>query len=75
MLQNLREHAQGWIAGIICGLLALAFALWGVQYYLQDRSHKQVIAEVDGYRITDQALNVAYERLKRQEIIESAPQE
>lgn len=69
MLQNLREHAQGWIAGLICGLLALAFALWGIQYYLQDHNSSTVLVKIDGYKITDRALTIAVERLKRQAML------
>lgn len=70
MLQTLREHAQGWIAGIIAGLLALAFALWGVEYYLSSNSNGDVVAKVNRQPITRQQLDATYQRL-RQQIVES----
>lgn len=33
MLQAIREHTSGWIAGFIVALLAIPFALWGINNY------------------------------------------
>src|SRR3989338_4200676 len=69
MLQNLRDHAQGWVAGLIVGILVLAFALWGVEYYIGGGGSLPVAAVVNGYKITVQEVNMVYERLMRQQAL------
>lgn len=66
MLQTIREHTQGWIAGIIIGIIILTFALWGIHSYFVGGGSNNVIAEVNGVNITKEQLSVAYERLRRQ---------
>ncbi|EKE01340.1 MAG: hypothetical protein ACD_21C00156G0007 [uncultured bacterium] len=69
MLQIMHDKMQGWVAGIIAGIIALTFALWGVQNYLHSDSEAQVIAKVNGKKITRLQENIAYEQLKRSETI------
>ena len=45
MLTTIREKTQGWIAGIILGLLAVPFALWGVNSYFETDA-KLIVARV-----------------------------
>lgn len=66
MLQSIRDHTQGWIAGIIVSLLILSFALWGIHSYFVEGSHNSVVAKVNGSEITKSQLAVAYERMRRQ---------
>ncbi len=66
MLQTIREHTQGWIAGIIIGIIILTFALWGVHSYFVGGSANNYIAEVNGVEITKDQFNISYERLRRQ---------
>ena len=35
LLQKIRDHAQGWFAYIIIGLLTIPFAVWGINYYFE----------------------------------------
>lgn len=35
MLQAIRDRATGWIAWLIVGLIAVTFALWGIDWYLK----------------------------------------
>lgn len=35
MLQKIRDHAQGWFAYTIVGLLTIPFAVWGINYYFE----------------------------------------
>lgn len=65
MLQELRTHAQGWIAGVIVGILCLAFALFGVQYYIGNSSKQPAVAKVNGDEITQAQLDSAYQRLRQ----------
>lgn len=67
MLQSIRDHTQGWIAGIIISLLILSFALWGIHSYLEGgATNTTVVAKVDGVPITKGQLAVTYERLRRE---------
>lgn len=70
MLQTIREHTQGWIAGTIISIIILTFALWGIHSYFVGGGNNSVIAEVNGTDISKEQLTVAYERLRRQMIIQ-----
>lgn len=50
MLQAIREHTAGWIAGFIIVLLAIPFALWGVSNYFTTQVDTWV-AKVNGEEI------------------------
>ncbi len=57
MLSTIRENTKGWIAGIILGLIAIPFALWGINYYFEGGSVKVAVVNgvdigVDAYRRT-----------------------
>ncbi len=66
MLQTIREHTQGWIAGIIISTIILSFALWGVHSYFVSGGNNNIVAVVNGTDITKEQLTVAYERMRRQ---------
>lgn len=66
MLQTIREHTQGWIAGVIISLVILSFVLWGVHSYFQGGGPNNIVAVVNGIDVTKEQLTVAYERLRRQ---------
>lgn len=66
MLQTIREHTQGWIAGTIIGIIILTFALWGIHSYFVGGVANTNVAEVNGVEITKEQLAVSYERLRRQ---------
>lgn len=51
MLSTIREKTQGWIAGIILGLIAIPFALWGINYYFEGNGRVDV-AVVNGVEIS-----------------------
>lgn len=65
MLQTIREHTQGWIAGTIITVIILTFALWGIHSYFEGGGNSSVVAEVNGIEITKEQLAVTYERLRR----------
>ena len=66
MLQSIREHTQGWIAGTIISVIILTFALWGIHSYFVGGANNTVVAKVNDVEITREQLTVAYERLRRQ---------
>ena len=51
MLSTIREKTQGWITGIILGLIAIPFALWGINYYFEGNGRVDV-AVVNGVEIS-----------------------
>lgn len=66
MLQNIHEHIKGWIAGVVLGAVSLSFVLWGVQYYLQSGGGgSKTVAKVNGDKISESDLNVAFQHLER----------
>jgi peptidyl-prolyl cis-trans isomerase D len=63
MLESMRNHAQGWLAKLILGGIALSFVLWGVgDYFLGGGS--AAVAEVDGKPISGVEYNQILERQK-----------
>jgi len=66
MLQSIRDHTQGWIAGIIISLLIVSFALWGIHSYFGGAAENPVVAKVNGTEVTKSQLTMTYERMRRQ---------
>jgi peptidyl-prolyl cis-trans isomerase D len=69
MLQSIRDHAQGWIAWVIVGLIILTFALFGIDQYA--KGDKIVtVAEVNGEDVSAREFLTLYQqqkaRLKKQ---------
>lgn len=63
MLQTIRDHAQGWIAWVIVGLIIMTFALFGIDQYA--RGDKLVtVAEVNGEDIDANTFLTLYNRQK-----------
>ncbi len=52
MLEAIRERAQGWIARVILGLIALTFAVWGVEGYFGSSGKEPPAAKVDDGEIS-----------------------
>lgn len=50
MLQAIRDRVTGWIAWVIVGLIAVVFALWGIDSYLRNEA-KVFAATVNGVEI------------------------
>lgn len=71
MLQNIREKAQGWIAWIILGMIAVTFIMWGVGDRLGINPKSQAAAEVNGDKITMAELDTLVERLQRQQSMQN----
>lgn len=69
MMQIMREKTQGFVAGAIAVVIALTFALFGIQNYLRTGSGTQVVAKVNSKKITQMQERIAYESLKRNEIL------
>ena len=74
MLQSMRERTQGIIAGVIVALICLTFALWGIQNYLHGSEATDVIAKVNGVKITQMEFKNAYERARQQMVAQSGKQ-
>jgi len=67
MLQKFNERIQGVVAWIIVGIIAITFALFGVDSYIQARHTSLVEAEVGGKPISKQALDVRYRRVRHEQ--------
>jgi peptidyl-prolyl cis-trans isomerase D len=65
MLQAIRDRITGWIAWVIVALIAVTFALWGVDSYLRDES-AAFAAKVDGVEIGEALLARAMQRQRVQ---------
>lgn len=61
MLQNIRDHAQGWLAWVIVGLISIPFALWGIHEYLSP-SRNPAVATVNGEEITVQVFENRFQQ-------------
>lgn len=64
MLSTIREKTQGWIATLILGLIAIPFALWGVNYYFEGGNRLNV-AQVNGQDISVDSYRRALEEQRR----------
>lgn len=55
MLETIRNHAKGWIAKVILALIAVTFALFGVDSYMQGGGgSEQIVASVGKTKISRQ---------------------
>ena len=63
MLAAIRKKSKGWVAYLIVGLIAVPFALFGVQQYFSGSSNS-IIAIVDGEDIT---VNTYYQEFNTQQ--------
>jgi peptidyl-prolyl cis-trans isomerase D len=52
MLTGLRKVTRGWIAGVLLGLLVLAFAIWGVPNDVLNFNAPNQVASGDGVKVT-----------------------
>lgn len=71
MLQIMREKMQGIVAWAIVVLIAITFALWGIQYYSRGLTEGGVVAKVNGEKITEQQVRRIYDGAQQQRIIEA----
>jgi len=69
MLQNIRDNIQGTIAKIIVALIAIPFALFGVEAFFT--GGEPAVAKVDGEEITERELARSIE-MERRRIINQA---
>ena len=65
LLQNIHDKAKGWIAYVIVGLIAVPFALFGINQYF-DGGSKLIAATVDGEDIPVQQVQDALQNIKQQ---------
>jgi len=63
MMQFIRDHAKGWIAWVIVIIIAIPFALWGIQQYF-DPSPEATVARVNGTELSLQQLQQAHARMR-----------
>lgn len=66
MLQNIRDHSQGWIAKAIIGLIVMLLALTGLDAIFSASSHKRDVALVNDEPITQDQLRQAIEMQRNQ---------
>lgn len=62
MLELFRKHLLGWFSKILIGLITIAFALFGIEYYLVGSHSDPSLATVNGQKITAGDLKAAYNR-------------
>jgi peptidyl-prolyl cis-trans isomerase D len=70
MLEAIRNRAQGWIAKIILGFIALTFAVWGVNWYFEGGGQAAPAVSINGEVVSQQefldALRQQQEQLGRE---------
>jgi peptidyl-prolyl cis-trans isomerase D len=64
LLQKIRDHAQGWFAYTIIGLLTIPFAVWGINYYFEGGGPMDA-AVVGNSKITLQEFQRAYQQQRQ----------
>lgn len=57
MLEAIRQHAKGWIAKVILALIAVTFALFGVDSYMKGDRGASTVARVGDVAITSDELS------------------
>ncbi len=66
MLTSIREKTSGIIAWTIIILVCITFAIWGISYYLTTGQSEQVVAKVDGIKITKKEYDKLYSNIEQQ---------
>jgi peptidyl-prolyl cis-trans isomerase D len=56
VLEAIRKHAKGWLAKVILGLIAITFALFGVDSYMKGDKSGGMVAEVGDVGISREEL-------------------
>ncbi|HRD64899.1 MAG TPA: SurA N-terminal domain-containing protein [Candidatus Competibacter sp.] len=64
LLQKIRDHAQGWFAYTIIGLLTIPFAVWGINYYFEGGGPMDA-AVVGDSKITVQEFQRVYQQQRQ----------
>ena len=64
MLETIRAHSQGWLAKLILTLIAVPFALFGIDAYLKNAGNSAAVAKVDGASISIQEYRNAMQSLR-----------
>lgn len=64
LLQKIRDHAKGWFAYTIIGLLIIPFAVWGINYYFEGGGPTDV-AVVGDSKISLQEFQRAYQQQRQ----------
>ena len=64
LLQKIRDHAKGWFAYTIVGLLIIPFAVWGINYYFEGGGPADV-AVVGDSKISLQEFQRAYQQQRQ----------
>ena len=68
MLQKFGEHIRGWFAGVVIGVIAVAFVAWGLQYYIEsNQAAAATVATVDGDSITETQFSNQVQLVQRQQ--------
>jgi peptidyl-prolyl cis-trans isomerase D len=65
MLQKLNERIQGLVAWVVIILVAVTFALFGIDYYMQTRQNSNSQIEVNGQTISKDAFELNYRRTRQ----------
>jgi peptidyl-prolyl cis-trans isomerase D len=64
MLESIRKHSQGWIAKLILTLIAVPFALFGIDAYLKNVGNDAAIAKVGGDSVSIQEYRASMHTLR-----------
>jgi peptidyl-prolyl cis-trans isomerase D len=65
MLQKLNERIQGVVAWVVIILIAITFALFGIDYYIQTHQANNAVVDVNGEPITKEAFELSFRRARQ----------
>ncbi|MDP1658004.1 MAG: SurA N-terminal domain-containing protein [Methylotenera sp.] len=64
MLDEIRNVAKGWVGKVLLALIAIPFALFGIDSYLSDAGNNVTVAKVAGNNITMQEYDYALKNMR-----------
>lgn len=69
VMQSFNRAIQGWVLGVICGIIAITFTFWGLQAYLVGPSAGKAKVKVNGEAISQVEFKRSYDNLRQSQAV------